>query len=249
MGANAQTTVPTFTASQVLTADQMNQSARTGVPVFANTTARDAAFGGTGEKTLAEGQLCYLEDSNVVQYYDGAAWATVGPASAAGLVRVGGATFTAQTTVAFANDTFSSTYDNYKVILRLTGFPSSNSTVTMQVRDNSGAKTGANYNGVIFGNKATGGTEVLSTSGATAWSAGAASSSNGPLAYDFTIYGPQNSGFQTNWSGTMNGLVAGSGFSGVFGGWYAVNESHTGLSFAFSVAASGVYDVYGLSDS
>jgi hypothetical protein len=78
MGANAQTTVPTFTASQVLTADLMNQSARTGVPVFANTTARDAAFGGSGEKTLAEGQLCYLEDTNKVQYYDGSAWANLG---------------------------------------------------------------------------------------------------------------------------------------------------------------------------
>jgi len=81
MGANAQTTVPTFTAGQVLTADQMNQSARTGVPVFADTTARDAAFNGTGEKTLAEGQLCYLENLNIVQYYSGASWATVGPST------------------------------------------------------------------------------------------------------------------------------------------------------------------------
>ena len=83
MGANAQTTVPTFTAAQVLTADQMNQSARTGVPVFADATARDAGFGGTGEKVLAEGQLCYLESTNVVQYYDGATWATVGPSTSA----------------------------------------------------------------------------------------------------------------------------------------------------------------------
>jgi hypothetical protein len=83
MGANAQTSVPTFTAGQVLTAAQQNQSARTGVPVFEDATARDAAFGGTGEKTLAEGQLAYLEDSNVVQYYDGAAWATVGPTTSA----------------------------------------------------------------------------------------------------------------------------------------------------------------------
>jgi hypothetical protein len=78
MGANAQTTVPSFTVGQVLTADQQNQSARTGVPVFADTTARDAAFGGAGKKTLAEGQLCYLEDTNKVQYYDGAAWANLG---------------------------------------------------------------------------------------------------------------------------------------------------------------------------
>jgi hypothetical protein len=87
MGANAQTSVPTFTTGQVLTAAQMNQSARTGVPVFADATARDAGFGGTGEKTLAEGQLCYLESTNVVQYYDGAAWATVGPITS-GVVQV-----------------------------------------------------------------------------------------------------------------------------------------------------------------
>jgi hypothetical protein len=78
MGANAQTTVPSFTVGQVLTADQQNQSARTGVPVFATTVERDAAFGGAGEKTLAEGQLCYLEDTNKVQFYDGTSWANLG---------------------------------------------------------------------------------------------------------------------------------------------------------------------------
>ena len=77
MGANAQTSVPTFVASQVLTAAQVNQI-NTGVPVFADSTARDAAFGGSGEKVLAEGQLCYLESTNKVQYYDGFAWANLG---------------------------------------------------------------------------------------------------------------------------------------------------------------------------
>ena len=77
MGANAQTSVPTFTAGEVLTAANMNISARTGIPVFATTVTRDAAFGGTGEKTLAEGQFAYLEDSNTTQYYDGAAWQSV----------------------------------------------------------------------------------------------------------------------------------------------------------------------------
>lgn len=78
MGANAQTTVPTFVDGQVLTAAQQNQSARTGVPVFADTTARDAAFGGAGEKTLAEGQLCYLESTDKVQFYNGTSWANLG---------------------------------------------------------------------------------------------------------------------------------------------------------------------------
>jgi hypothetical protein len=96
MGANAQTEVSTFTAGQVLTAAQLNNTARTGVPVFATTTTRDAAFGGTGEKTLAEGQLAYIEATDVVQYYDGSAWQTLAPGGvkAAG----GGYVATGQTT-------------------------------------------------------------------------------------------------------------------------------------------------------
>jgi len=101
MGANAQTTVPTFTAGQVLTAAQMNESARTGVPVFADTTARDAAFGGSGEKTLAEGQLCYLESTNKVQYYDGSSWANLGLMTQVTAFTASG-TFTPPTGVTYA---------------------------------------------------------------------------------------------------------------------------------------------------
>ena len=77
MGVNAQTAVPAFVAGEVLTAAEMTQI-NTGIPVFANSAARDAAFGGTGEKVLAEGQFAYLEDTNATQYYDGAAWQSVG---------------------------------------------------------------------------------------------------------------------------------------------------------------------------
>jgi hypothetical protein len=79
MGANAQTSVPAFTSGQVLTAAQVT-GINTGIPVFASSTERDAAFGGTGEKTLAEGQMAYLEDTNATQYYDGSSWAAVGQA-------------------------------------------------------------------------------------------------------------------------------------------------------------------------
>ena len=78
MGANAQTAVPAFTAGQVLTAAQMTQI-NTGVPVFATTVTRDAAFGGSGEKTLAQGQLCYIEADGKVYVYTGSAWASISP--------------------------------------------------------------------------------------------------------------------------------------------------------------------------
>lgn len=80
MGANAQTTVPTFVTSQVLTADQVNQI-NTGVPVFADSTARTNAFGGTGEKVLAQGQLSYLESDGKIYVYSGTAWVSISSVS------------------------------------------------------------------------------------------------------------------------------------------------------------------------
>jgi hypothetical protein len=73
MGANAQTSVPVFTAGQVLTAEQQTQI-NTGIPVFATTTTRTDAFGGAGEKTLAEGQFAYTENQKQIRWYSGTAW-------------------------------------------------------------------------------------------------------------------------------------------------------------------------------
>ena len=109
MGANAQTSVPTFTAGEVLTAANMNISARTGVPVFADTTARDAAFGGTGEKTLAEGQMAYVENLTgdaQIQYYDGSTWNSLG---AAGLTLVSSTTIGTAVSSVTVTSAFSST--------------------------------------------------------------------------------------------------------------------------------------------
>lgn len=63
-----------FSSGQVLTASQVNQYLMRGVKVFASSTIRDAAYGGAGEPTLFEGEVCYLTDSNSVQYYTGSAW-------------------------------------------------------------------------------------------------------------------------------------------------------------------------------
>lgn len=104
MGANAQTSVPAFTSGQVLTAAQMTQ-VNTGIPVFASSTERDAAFGGAGEKTLAEGQMAYLEDTNETQVYDGSAWAAVAGGKILQIVRATDTTqrFTTSTSFVDAN--------------------------------------------------------------------------------------------------------------------------------------------------
>lgn len=144
MGANAQTSVPAFTTGQVLTAQQQTEI-NTGVPVFATTTTRDAAFGGTGEKVLAEGQLAYIEASDVVQYYNGTAWATLAPQTlTSGLNYITGAAFTAVTSVSLPNNTFTSTYRNYRVIYQLTA-ASTATAITMRMRASGADKTDTNY--------------------------------------------------------------------------------------------------------
>jgi len=111
MGANAVTTVPVYTAGEVLTAADLNIT-NSGIPVFASTVERDAAFGGTGEKTLAEGQFAYLETGNATQYYDGAAWQSVGTSALTFIksqaIVAGASTFT-------MSNAFSATYDNYLI--------------------------------------------------------------------------------------------------------------------------------------
>lgn len=77
MGVNAVTSVPTYTDGEILEASRLNVT-NSGIPVFATTTTRDAAFGGTGEKVLAEGQFAYIEASNTTQYYDGTSWLGLG---------------------------------------------------------------------------------------------------------------------------------------------------------------------------
>jgi hypothetical protein len=116
MGANAQTAVPTFTAGQVLTAAQMNESARTGVPVFATTGTRDAAFGGTGEKTLAEGQMCYVEGTGF-QTYNGTAWVTWGASPSGGLDLISATAIGSAVSSVTVSSAFSSTYDSYKILV------------------------------------------------------------------------------------------------------------------------------------
>jgi hypothetical protein len=47
------------------------------IAVFADSSARDAAFGGSGEPTLAEGMFCMLKDTNELQIYNGSAWVSL----------------------------------------------------------------------------------------------------------------------------------------------------------------------------
>ena len=67
-----------FVAGEVLTAAQVNTFLQDQVIMrFADSAARDAAFGGAGEPTLAEGMFCYLLDTNEFLVYTGSVWTAV----------------------------------------------------------------------------------------------------------------------------------------------------------------------------
>lgn len=114
MGANAQTAVPAFVAGEILTAAEMTQ-VNTGIPVFATTTTRDAAFGGAGEKVLAQGQTCYIEATSTYQTYNGSAWVSL--VTAPGLNLVKSQTIGSAVASVTITDAFSSTYENYKIVV------------------------------------------------------------------------------------------------------------------------------------
>jgi hypothetical protein len=248
MGANAQTSVPTFTAGQVLTAAQMNDSARTGVPVFADSSARDAAFGGTGEKTLAEGQLCYLEDSNVVQYYDSASWATVGPTTAGGLIYITGATFTSVQNVNLPTSTFTSTYRNYRVLFfRQT--VSGTIAQTVRMRASGSDDTNATYNLGAWGTRINAAAATnYSNDSATSWSFQDAVSAKDQFVV-MDVMNPQETA-ETNIAGHHFAAPGGTYYFYGFAGNFDNTTSFDAMSFNLaSGTSSGYYRVYAYSES
>jgi hypothetical protein len=158
MGANAVTSVYDFTAGQILTAAQMDQ-VNCGVPVFATTTTRDAAFGGTGERTLAQGQYAYIEATNTLQQYSGTAWQ-----SASAMYVVKATTTFATSAAVLVDSVFTTAYDTYLIVAE--GTAAANDAVFLNWRVGGATNTASNYNyqymsangATIGGNNATGGT-------------------------------------------------------------------------------------------
>jgi len=244
MGANAQTSVPTFTAGEVLTAANMNISAGTGIPVFATTTTRDAAFGGTGEKTLAEGQFAYIEATNTTQYYDGAAWQPVGATPALTLIKAQ----TIGTTVSSVavTDVFSATYDNYLVLL--TGGVASTSTYLALTLGATATGYYWGVNGIRWDTGAAG----------TNFGSNAASFGNAAYGNSDTIFGVINilNPFNTKQTGFTQQLIVNltTVASPLFGGGYLANTtSYTAFTLTTATGGAtltgGTIRVYGYQNS
>ena len=244
MGVNAQIEVPAFTAGQVLTAAEMTQ-VNTGIPVFATTVTRDAAFGGAGEKVLAEGQFAYIEATNTTQYYDGAAWVSVG---SSGMTLISATTMTGQNVN--INNCFSATYSSYLVVFDNVIFNNGTGRdLTFRLRvggvDNSTASSYTQT--LVYGFTTNSGGQSATGS---AWS-NTSVTNGGAFFGSFLIHGPFAAA-QTNVNFNYT-VYSGSGYQVVYSGYGNHNQatSYDGISILQSAQSftSGTCRVYGLANS
>lgn len=107
-----------FTDGSVLTAAQVNTFLMDqSIMRFATTAARDAAFGGAGEPTLAEGMMCYIDADNSIYTYDGSAWVKMVSASTPPAMElVASGSVSAQNRLNLPS-CFSSAYTMYRIIV------------------------------------------------------------------------------------------------------------------------------------
>ena len=238
MGANATTSVPVYVAAEVLTAADLNIT-NSGIPVFATTVTRDAAFGGAGEKTLAEGQFAYIEATDTTQYYDGAAWQSIGSTPGLKVVKAETA-FSAASSVT-ADSVFTSSYTNYRILIMSTtaaGAPQMNFTLRA-----SGTAATTNYNWNAFSvNGAT--VTGSAASSQAAWAGGLTTTT--PSWWSIDLFNPQVAA-QTNMLMTMS--------QNQFQSWlYWSNNTNAtaydGIGFApASSTITGSYTIYGYGKS
>lgn len=244
MGANATTFVPSYTSGEVLTAANLSVT-NSGIPVFATTVTRDAAFGGAGEKTLAEGQFAYIEATNTTQYYDGAAWQSVG--TTPGLVFITGASFSSATTISMAAGVFTSTYKTYQVVFQTTS--GADCQFSVRVNNAGSPRTGGDYFGYSTRSGPTG-VSATATSAQTSLNIGAQSNTNGYWSqYVAYVFSPTET-IKTQFVFIGNGSNDSNAPAYITaGGTYSIAEANDGLTFLLGAAGTGFYRVYGLSES
>jgi len=236
MGANAVTSVPKYTAGEVLTAANLNIT-NSGIPVFATTVTRDAAFDGTGEKVLAEGQFAYIEANNATQYYDGSSWLPVG--ATPGLVCVKAETAFTSTASIVADNVFTSSYTNYRILFFATSAGSATAFVKLRV---GGVSASTNYGFQLVNGVGSSVVAARVTAGTDGWRLGYAISTY--CASDFMVYNPQLAQ-ASQFTNTTN-VGAGPELQ-VISGNHTTATAYDGIEITATANITGTYAIYGYS--
>lgn len=243
-----------FPAFSKLTSDDVNNYLADQVVMrFATTTARDAAFGGAGEPTLAEGMTAYIDADNSIYTYDGSNWVKMVSASqppALSLISVFLANGTSRSVD--CDNVFTDEFQRYRIIGQIRSTVQTNS-LFFQLRNSAGTALNTGYYSTTYGQDyASAGTGFQVNSANTVayvgWIPNSVSSPFYYLSFSFDIFNTRSSSDVTSWNGQHTGLSSGSAFlAGAFYGTRTLGEINRGLVFDNGGAGNltGSISVYG----
>ena len=193
-----------------------------------------------------EGQLIYETDTDRIAAYDGSKWVTQN-----GLQLVASSSFTTQTSVSLPNNTFSSLYTNYKLILNITAV-SADADFTMRMRASGTDDSNTSYQYAFQGIRPSGTTATSVSSSATSWVVGEQDAAVIRYSLVFDVLQPQATAITsvigsytfTDKANTYTEVRTGAG-------WFTSTTSFDSLTFISSVASSitGSYRVYGYANN
>jgi hypothetical protein len=168
-----------------------------------------------------------------------------------GLSFITGAAFTTATSVSLPDNTFSSTYRNYKMILTITAV-TSDADFSVRLRASGSDNTTSNYNTMLYGGNTNAVGAALGNGNVTSFLAGEQDAGVVRYTWNFDILQPQIAQ-NTYLSGELSFVdkAATATFARTGVCTFAATTQFDSLSFISSVASSitGTYRVYGYSDS
>ena len=234
----------TFTAGSILTAsDVQNYLQDQAVMVFGGTAARSSAI---GTANFEEGMLTYLTDVDKLQVYTGASFVDVYPAAATnqGLTLINTTSFSGVVTQSI-NDVFSTTYTNYRILLRLTSAGATGN-CNMRFRVSGADNTTNNYYSGFAYDRFTNATGNGAGNPLTAFVLPAMTNTGQIFSFSMDVLQP----FTTNTtliSYTGTGQDATSGYSMNGAGYHEVSSSFTGFTLINNAGnlGTGSVSVYG----
>lgn len=229
----------TFTAGQVVELYNANSTAAT-IAAGAGVT-----LNGASGLTVAQYQTAQLYAVSATSFILSKSDVTV---SSGSFVYLTQGTFSAVASVSMPASTFTSTYKNYKVLLKVTS-SSTHQAIGVRVNVGGTAQTGSTYLGGWANTNISGtvsGIGANSTTSAVPTYIHSAGFAN----LDLTVYDPNNSATYTSWSGHGRGADSGGSIAGCAGGGFQNSlQDNDGLTFVVGGTFGGTYYVYGIKDS
>jgi hypothetical protein len=195
------------------------------------------------------GQLIFETDTSRLAVWTGSAWqyesAAAGPP---GLVYVTGASFTTVTSVSLPNNTFTSTHRNYKIVLHITAAASATA-ATMRMRANGTDDSSNVYRYAAVGLSSTNVAYNFNSNLTTSWQILETNTDPQPTAMTIDLIAPQVA-TQTIATGTF--IHSNSTYNLMTNTWsarFGATTQFDSCSFLFAGNTSGIYRVYGYTDS